>query len=123
MLSIASAQVDLLAQAALRDFEQRVWTHLRDSFPEECSRMGDNYVRDEIRYGIRRAHVHGFDSELNTVRYINLMFALGGDFDSDPNMTSLIFIIRERTPADPTERMDRLYGAAMQILSEAAQVD
>ena len=118
-------QMESLSKAAYKEFENRMVAHLKEFFPDECEELGEDEVRDEIKYGVRRAKVYGFESEQDVCRYIDLMFAFGGDFDADPDLEELRQLLDEDddedAAEDATERMDRLYDAAMAILDAEAE--
>jgi hypothetical protein len=115
-ITTSPEQMAALSTAAYKEFENRMIAHLQEFFPDECLELGEEEVRDEIKYGVRRARVHGFESEQDVCRYIDLMFTFGGDFDADPDFEGLRLILDEEPSEDDTERMDRLYSAAMAIL-------
>ena len=84
MLIIRKEQMAAFEGEARRGFEERMLAHLRKYFPERCSEMGEDGVRDSIREAIQRTGKLGLALEYDIERYLNHMFALGLDFDTNP---------------------------------------
>lgn len=83
MLAISRAQVDALAVHARKHFEDRVLDHLRPLFPALFAALGDADMRIVVEEGACRANDHGFLAECDVCRYVDLMCALGWDFDEE----------------------------------------
>ncbi|MBD0321428.1 MAG: hypothetical protein ICV87_13900, partial [Gemmatimonadetes bacterium] len=83
MLAISRAQVEALAVHARRRFEERVLDHLRPHFPALFAALGEEEMTIVVEEGARRANDHGFLSERYVCRYVDLMCALGWDFDEE----------------------------------------
>jgi hypothetical protein len=83
MLAISRAQVDALAVHARKHFEQRVFDHLRPHFPALFAALGEDEMRIVVEEGARRANDHGFVTERDVCRYVDLMCTLGWDFDEE----------------------------------------
>lgn len=116
MMMTSPEQMKRLSRAAYNEFENRMVAHLREFFPDQCEELSEDGVRDEIKYGVRRAKLYGFESEQDVCRYIDLMFAFGSNFDADPDLVELRQLLDDDVAGDPTERMDCLYDVAMSIL-------
>ena len=116
MLKIRGEQMDVMAQAAMRGFEQRVAQHLNEHFPEECRRAGPERIAAAIRQGVARAARYGITSELDVVRYLDLSVVLGLDFDSGKRYPWAQQILEDRE-LDADEKIDALFDRldAMQI--------
>jgi hypothetical protein len=82
MLTIRKEQYEVLVEESLKDFHRRVFTHLKQSFPVQCQQRQDDGVRASIETGIVRARQRGASSEHDIVRFIELMYILGDDFDT-----------------------------------------
>lgn len=121
MLYIRPEQMQQAAQAAYKDFEDRMVVHLQELYPEQYDALGEEEVREEIKYGSRRAEVYGFEAETEVCRYIALMFSLGSDFDADPDFEDLHEVLQDETLEDPEERMDQLYDVALKTLEQMAE--
>ena len=82
MLIIRNAQLKVLARGSLESFIQRATEHLRRTVPDRCEHLGDAEVRRSIETAVAKSRTYGLRDELEILRYLNLMYVLGFDFDS-----------------------------------------
>lgn len=120
MLIIRQEQMDEFIRKAAKNFEDWMVAHLMKFFPAECQILGDPGVRATIRYGIEKAERYGIATERGVCKYIDLMYALGQDFDTNPDLPWVQEILQDETLPDPEERMVRLCHIA--ILTQSAGV-
>jgi hypothetical protein len=113
MLTIRDAAWDKLADAAHVDFIARMRMHLRKFFPEQCDALGEVRTGQLIEFGITRAREHGFESERDVCKYIDLMCVFGHRFDRDERLPWAREILESRFPPAPDERMDELCEMAL----------
>ncbi len=92
--------------------------HLREFFPQPCEELSDEGCREAIEHGIERSASYDIVSEADVCRYIDLMFALGRDFDRDPRWPWAKRILTDPHCPDPTQRLERIYREALQSESE-----
>jgi hypothetical protein len=123
MLKIRKEQMVELGKVSLGNFENGMVEHVKRFFPKYHDVMGDPAVRKTIRYGIDRAEAYGFTTERDVCQYINLMFLLGSDFDTDTRLPGLAAIFGDTSMKEHGERMDRAYDAAMEFLDDVAGVE
>jgi hypothetical protein len=116
MLKIREQQVEALRRAAEKVFETRMVAHLRQHFPGPCEALDHEGLRERIRFGIARARRHGFTSQKDHCRFVDLMFVLGDRFDEDPQLPWVSAILADATVA-PNDTMRSLYGEARRRLS------
>jgi hypothetical protein len=114
MLIIRQEQMDEFIRIAAKSFEDWMLVHLKNFFPDEYQALGDPEVRETIKYGIGKAESYSITTERDVSKYIDLMFALGQDFDTDPDLTWVQEILQDETLPDPEERMNRLCHMAIQ---------
>lgn len=112
MLRIRQEQMEEFNRCEAVKFENRMVEHLEENFPEECEEMGEEAVRETIRYGISRADSYGIEFEQDVCNYVNLMFVLGRDFDTDPGLPWAKRILNDPELDHPTDKMDALYDEA-----------
>jgi hypothetical protein len=120
MLTIRDAAWDKLAEAAHADFVARMRAHLRKFFPEQCDALGEVKTGQLIEFGITRAREHGFESERDVCKYIDLICVFGHRFDRDERHPWARHILESRFPPDPDERMRHLHATAVEALHEIA---
>ncbi len=84
MIVINDGQMESMSVYMLEQFEDRMVVHLRKHWPKKCAALGEDAVRESIRKGVQRARSYGITSEYDVSRYVNCMYALCHDFDTDP---------------------------------------
>ena len=116
MLIIRRAQMRVFKRHLRRDFERMVVAHLREHFPDDCAQLGDEGLRDRVHDGVRRAARWGLGAERDVRVFIDLMFALGPDFDADPSLPWARAILTDRAHRTPRRRLAALRAAAIEHL-------
>jgi hypothetical protein len=120
MLTIRKEQITVFEQAALRNFEDQMLEHLKGFTPRHYAILGEPGVRQVIRLGIERAGQYGLTSRGPVRFYIELIFMVGSDFDTDPQLPWAAEILNDSAIVNQMGRADRLYEAAMEYLSIVA---
>lgn len=105
---IRNEQKEALAQQVEQSFEDRVVAHLQKCFPDACRALGPAEVRESVRRGITRAAGYGVKVEYDVVRFIDLMYTLCQDFDTN-RQTPWAGEILNEPDLSPRARMDKLY--------------
>ena len=113
MMIIRHQQLDTFAAARRLGFEKRMMAHLMRFFPARCERLGEGRVLDRVRYGMARAATYGISSERDLCKYIDLTFALGREFDTDPRLDWVRPILTDPRTPDPSARIDAVCEAAI----------
>ncbi|HFQ81467.1 MAG TPA: hypothetical protein ENK33_08870 [Desulfobacterales bacterium] len=120
MLIIRREQIDIFRQSVRLNFENNMVKHLRDFTPGHSEALGEDGLRKVIRQGIKSAETYGL-TDYGPVRfYIELMFILGSDFDTDCQFPWASHILADPEIVDQTERADALFDKAMDYLKEVA---
>ncbi len=112
MLVIRKEQMDVLDQYMLNTFENLLVDHLNRYFPEKCGELGEEGLRETIRYGIKRAEDYGIVIEHQVSLYINLMFMFNRDFDQDPALPWASEILLDPSLKGTSAKMETLYREA-----------
>ena len=112
MLIIRQAQLDVLAELRMREFEDRALAHLQRWMPRHCRLLGPAPMRLLVRRGLAQARRYGLQAECTVLGYLDLMCLLGSGFDADPLLPWAAAILGEPHRADPVPRGDRLHEAA-----------
>jgi hypothetical protein len=110
MLTIRQAQLDALSRVEAQKFEDWTLAHLHRFFSAQCAALGDDRLRESIRYGIRRAAHYGFKAKRDVCKYIDLMIVFGRDFDTDKRHRWAAEILTRRV--EPGWKMQALFTAA-----------
>ena len=110
MLVIQKRQIEAFEQAALKRFEDEMVAHCRQYAARLFEIRGENCIREVVRLGMARAKQYGFTNRGPMRFYIELMFALGYDFDNDPQLPWAKAILQDSTETDQMTRADRLHA-------------
>ena len=108
---IRDDQLSALRGVRQKEYERRLGAHLRKYFSETCAELGEEGLRDAVRHGIQRAKFYGIQAERDAVKYLNLMFVFGRDFDTDPRFPWAASMLRS-TDYGPTLRINQVYSDA-----------
>ena len=107
MLVIRESQMAALGRELLDQFALKALAHGREYFPELCADLGDVASLDYVRSALNRARAYGLESEYDLLRFLNVVFTLGSDFDSGEQYPWAQPILKN-TDAPATTRMDLL---------------
>jgi hypothetical protein len=75
--------------------------------------MSDEILRSTIQSGIERAKVYGLNGRGSVRFFIELMFWLGIDFDTDPQFPWIVDILGNQAIPDQNTRVNKLYDHVM----------
>ena len=75
-----------LSSYMLKQFEDRLFEHVKKVFPERTAKLGDQETRAQVQRGIGRAQRHYVTRENDVARYVDLQFLVGEDFEQRPQM-------------------------------------
>ncbi len=117
---IREKQMETLATITVRSFEDRMIEHLRGLFPNHAEALSESGLREVIQLGIERAAGYGLTAERVVCHYIDLMFLLGSGFDKDLQVPWAGEILQASAIPDQFQKIDKLYGRAMEYLDQVA---
>jgi hypothetical protein len=123
MLKIREAQMRVFEQAAAKEFEDHLLKYLNELFPKHCNVLGEAQVRRVIGYGLNKAKSHGLTDMRCLSLYVALMFMLGSNFDTDPQLPWAKEILGDETTTGEHDRIDRLRGKALDYADQVAGAD
>jgi hypothetical protein len=115
VLIIRDAQISALAEPGIRRFRERAVLHLRTAVPETCAALGEDAVQASVDLALRKSREYGFREERDIVGYLNLMYLLGFDFDTDPRYAWTRDVLRA-TAAPGRWRMECLTERVLSAL-------
>lgn len=120
MLIIRKEQFDVFRQLALHNFEDEMFLHLKQFNPKHTEIVSEPNVRQVIRKGMERAKKYGLTKRGPVRFYIELMYMLGSDFDTDPQYPWAEEILNDPGIKDQKVRADLLYDKAMEYIEKVA---
>lgn len=114
MLGIRREQLVAFSRDEANKFEDWMVAHANRFFQPKCGAIGESKLREVIRYGIHRAGAYGLKAKRDVCKYIDVMLALGRDFDSDVRFPWVPQILAQQ--AAPGTRAQTLLQAAVNHL-------
>lgn len=115
MLKIRKEQMKALSAYMLHQFEDRAYLHVMKCWPKRCNEMGEKAVRKSIHNGIDRASTYGINKEYDVIRFIDIMYVLCEDFDTNPHTAWAQDILYNRSLV-AGRKIDRIWELAKQTL-------
>lgn len=109
MLIISKVQEETLYHGF---FENWMIEHLNKFFPEQCAKLKKRGVREEIRYGIKKAATYGIEEGPELCRFIDMMMIFGCEFDTNSKYPWAAEILNDKEILDPVSRMKLLRTVA-----------
>ncbi len=119
-LTIRNPQMAALEEAQRQEFGKRTIAFIRERYPEACSRFGDQAVRDMVALSLRKAREHGLTARSDILRYINVMYTLGCEFESDPRYPWAREIMSQPR-LRPESKINQLTARTIQYLQSLEQ--
>jgi hypothetical protein len=111
VFKIRREQAQAFREDALRDFEDRVVSHVARCFPDRHAALGQAEVHAVVRRAIDRAGSYGIVAERDVCMFADLMLALGDTFDRDEPWAAAILA---RRGVDPTTTLRTLFARAVE---------
>ncbi len=108
MFKFRQQHLEAFEAQATKLFTARVIAHVKSVWPAESAELGEAVTAEIVRSAVGRATLAGFSTEYDVVRYVDLAFLLGTDFDTNPRVVWTRPILADRSLA-PTAKMDKLY--------------
>lgn len=84
MLVIRLEQIAAFREIADAAFCERAANYLRHTVPDVCAAMEREQVLESVRYALSRCRSLGADREIDVLRYLNLMYVFGFQFERLP---------------------------------------
>lgn len=124
MLTISSAQLDVLRKARKDDCAARLAGYLNNDFPSDAMRLGRAGVNDVVALGMERSDGYGLVTERDKYLYLTLMFMCGSYFDEDPQLAWAGQMLKRGEPLEKVhlrilELLDEVAGGENQYLIRA----
>lgn len=123
MLQIREEQRNVLREAVLAGFEDRMLAHFKTYYGVQCQLIGDEQTRAVIRHGTERAREYAITSQRGVCHFINLMLLLGGNFDQDVQLPWARRILTDPSIENEFDRMASLNDEADVFLDAVLGVD
>ena len=117
MLTIRQTQLARLHDDLSVRYGDRVIAFIRGRYADRCAAFTEAELRGLVATALRRSREHGFDREADILRYVNIMYTLGCDFDRDPAFPWAAEILA-RPQLSGASKVDLLVARTAQHLRE-----
>jgi len=97
--------------------------HIKEFFPKYYEIHKEPLIRKVILYAVGRAESYNLITERDVCLYINLVFLLGSNFDTDPQLPWAAAILNDETITDSVTRIDKLHDKGMEYLDQVAGIE
>ncbi|MGB9103172.1 MAG: DUF4123 domain-containing protein [Terriglobales bacterium] len=104
---------------AQAEWRRELLEHIKQFAPRHCQVMGGTSIANIVELGIARAQRCGFTKPGPVRLFVEMMFMLGSDFDSDPQYSFAAEALRG-SQASEDERASRLYQSLLVYLDKVA---
>jgi hypothetical protein len=89
-------------------------------WPQKHSYVGEAALGRLVAQGYKSARGYGFSSEPDVGVFAGFMFLLGHQFCADPMHPWASAALSEKSVADPSEKLRRMYAEGMKVLDKVA---
>ena len=120
MLIIRDKQMRALGQAREKAFMKRAVRHLTDAFPKKCGDLGEPAVTRSALSGMNAAKRYGLELEVEILRYLNLTYIFGFDFDGLPWASEILTDTELSGESKIEELMEAAFEAEAAMAEETA---
>lgn len=112
MLTIRKEQLDAFSMQARRHLEVAAIKHMAEFAPKHSEVIGPEGLERVIQVGFTTANRYGFTDRPSIWLYLELMFWLGSEFDTDPQYPWAAKILTDKA-SSLSSRTERLYDIAI----------
>lgn len=112
MLVVRRDQLAAFAADRAARFQRSLVVHVHRSFPDKCASLGPTETERWVAVALERGRGHGFESERDLCKYVNLAFSFGLDFDRSSGCAWAVELLG--STATFATRMDALYQAGIE---------
>lgn len=118
-LIIRHTQFDAFEHVLKQQFTQRMCSHVRLHFAAQSAAWDATHLRANVCGVIDRAGAHGFVSEQDSARYLNLAMLFGLHFDTLPDHAWMRARLEDGSISNPSERLALLVSECLRRLRVA----
>jgi hypothetical protein len=112
MLIIRKQMMEAFEQQTMANFENRAVAYLHENHRNILTGIPEKDIRQSIREGIRRASAYGIATELDVLQFIDLMYLMSSDFDTNPR-TSWVRQIFKNSRIPTSEKIGMIHERAI----------
>lgn len=115
MLLIRNSQMHVLQDAM---WMRLIAEHVCKCFPKQWEEWGEPAARRLIGRAVEKARGYGFKELVDLQQYVDLVVALGEDFETTPEYAWTQGVLADRNPAGAAFRATWLYDSVTQQMAD-----
>jgi len=116
MLTIRKAQLEVFADVQRGALGERILAFISEKYAQEAAAFSESELRGLIAIALKRSREHGFGAYADILRWVNVMFTLGCNFDEDPDFPWAKEILADKT-LRPASKVDMIVGCTLDHLN------
>jgi len=120
---IRQEQMQDLSASVEQNFQLQLVMEMREFAPWHAGVLGDSGLLGCVQFAMQRARQYGFTNRGPIRLYLQMIFLLGSDFDSDPLLPWAGEVLSNPLTANQTDRAAYLYQALGEYLRHVAGPD
>jgi hypothetical protein len=121
MLVVRQAQLEVFTDARRELLGERILAFIREKYSAQCAAFSEADLRGLVAIALKRSRQHGFNAHADILRWINVMFTLGCNFDEDPDFPWAQEILADRA-LRPASKVDMIVGRTLDHLQSLTEV-
>lgn len=123
MIHIRSSQMEMFGAYSMKKYKAELCKYLTQYHSLLCETMGSEALEETVDLGLQRVHECGFTLNGTIRTYLEIMLALGSDFDRDPQYFWLIPWLRPQERYQEMERARYLQFHVVRYLDDVQGSD
>ncbi len=92
---------------SFRRFHEYLRAHVESFFPEQCGALGPGETEKLISLAVKDAQTFGLQSQRDICKYLDVVFAFGRDFGTNPRLPWAVKIRKDQS-LTPETRLELL---------------
>jgi hypothetical protein len=117
---IRPEQMDSLSAAAEQNFLRQLVEEMREFAPWHAEVLGDSGLTRCVQFALQRSGQYGFTNRGPIRLYLQMIFLLGAEFDSDPLLPWAGEVLSDPLIVNQTDRAAQLYAGLNEYLKLVA---
>ena len=101
--------MEAFSEYMVKNFENEMVDHVKKFAPQQADDLGDERLHEIVNEGIERAKKYKLTNRGPVRFYVELMFLLGNDFDTDPRYPWVSNILNDFKITDQMERANIIH--------------
>lgn len=76
----------MFSKSKLKLFAKKAAAYIKEKYPDKCQILSEQNIEDAITTAFQKRSEYDFKSEYDIIAYLDLMYILGFDFDTNTEL-------------------------------------